>query len=61
MDTQDIIQRLNELAAWSSDEWSAGGWQYMPRDLTETLYRAAATIGVLRDELKSLLDKEREI
>ena len=56
MDTSELIQRLNELAEWSSDHW-----QTIPGDMATTLYRAAATIGVLRVELKFLLDKEREI
>ena len=55
MDTSKLIQRLNELAEWSSNH------QEVPNDMAITLYRAAATIGVLRNELKFLLDKEGEI
>ena len=56
MSTEELIQRLNELASWSSQTWANA-----PRDMPGTLYKAAATIDVLRAELKYLLDKEREI
>ena len=56
MSTEELIRRLNGLAEWSSEDW-----QILPGDMATVLYRAAATIVVLREELKYLLDKEREI
>lgn len=56
MGTEELIRRLNGLAEWSSEYW-----QNLPGDMATVLYRAAATIIVLREELKYLLDKEREI
>ena len=56
MSTEELIWRLNSLAEWSSEHW-----QNLPGDMASVLYRAAATIIVLREELKYLLDKEREI
>lgn len=56
MSTTDLIERLEQLAVITTyDDY------VVPRDLTQTLYRAAAVIRLLRDEVKYLLDKEREI
>lgn len=53
MSTEELIRRLIGLAEWSSEYW-----QNLPGDMAPVLYRAAATIEVLREELKYLLDKE---
>jgi len=51
MSTQEIITRLNELGDWAiENQWE------LPFDLPNVLYRAAATIEVLRSELRHLIE-----
>ena len=57
MSTEELIRRLEWLANCCSSDVL---WE-IPADTATVLYRAAATIKVLRAELKYLLDKEREI
>lgn len=57
MSTEELIRCLESLAKGCSSNVL---WE-IPADTATVLYRAAATIKVLREELKYLLDKEREI
>lgn len=57
MSTEELIRRLEWLAHCCSSDVL---WE-IPSDTGTVLYQAAATIKVLRAELKYLLDKEREI
>ncbi len=57
MSTEELIRCLESLAKGCSSNVL---WEISP-DTATILYRAAATIKVLREELKYLLDKEREI
>ena len=57
MSTEELIRCLESLAKSCSSNVL---WE-IPADTATVLYRAAATIKVLRAELKYLLDKEREI
>lgn len=57
MSTEELIRCLESLAKGCSSNVL---WE-IPSDTATILYRAAATIKVLREELKYLLDKEREI
>ena len=52
MSTQEIIERLNELGDWALEN----NWE-VPIDLPNVLYRAAATIEVLRAELKVAIER----
>lgn len=55
MSTTDLIERLEQLAVITTyDDY------VVPRDLTQMLYRAAAMIRLLRDEVKMLLEENRD-
>ena len=57
MSTEELIRCLESLAKGCSSNVL---WE-IPSDTGTVLYQAAATIKVLRAELKYLLDKEREM
>lgn len=53
MSTQEVIDKLNEYAEYAN----AYTWD-VPIDMPNVLYRAAATIEILREELKCLLERK---